>query len=190
MQQLTKEELARGLESTFVFFYRSSKAAPGKGSNEVVLHRFKELEGHVEFRQQLSNFFPCLIKAEDGRMFPSAEHFFHAEKMAMVDAQKATLFENGKKFGVMAPAKIKSLTGKSKLDMGDKLEEWDKRVPEVLERIWWLKFSQNESLKKMLLATMDARLMHYVKRRGRSAMYEHWTPLEKIRAELLHVEEE
>lgn len=181
MKQISIDELRDKTVSTFVFFYRSSKVPPGKGNKENASHSFEALEKIPDFRQQLSNFYPCRIVDGDGREFPSAEHYFHAEKMAMIDVRRAKLFETGKMYGKMLPSELRSLTGKARLNMGDKLEEWEKRVPEVLKHVWELKFTQNEKLKTMLLATMDARLVHFAKRRGSPAVYEHWVELEVIR---------
>jgi predicted NAD-dependent protein-ADP-ribosyltransferase YbiA (DUF1768 family) len=40
------------------------------------------------------------------------------------------------------------------------LEVWDKEKDEVMARAWRAKFSQNEEMRKVLLATGEAELLH------------------------------
>lgn len=178
MKSFTVEELDRKEKATFVFFSGSS---PKIGRHERALEDMSALKKFPNFRRELSNFHLTHIEDEAGRKYPSAEHMFHAEKSRMVKPKYAELFETGKLFGLLPPAKTIAKTGKNALDMGESMKDWINMKEEVLERIWRLKFIQNPALMEMLVATGDARLVHYAKQRGKSPVYEHWEELEALR---------
>jgi predicted NAD-dependent protein-ADP-ribosyltransferase YbiA (DUF1768 family) len=71
--------------------------------------------------------------------------------------------------------------------MGAMLIKWEEMSDSVLAEIWRLKWSQSHELKTMLFATKNARLVHYMKKRGQKAKYQHWEALEELRREFRQV---
>lgn len=98
-------------------------------------------QGH----EWLSNFFHANFKL-DGKVWPSVEHFYVAQKNLNPDWQdRIRKTEN--------PGRVKRLGRKVELR-----RDWDKAKIPIMYRAVYAKFSQNPHLKEALLSTGEAPL--------------------------------
>jgi ribA/ribD-fused uncharacterized protein len=148
---------------TLCFYSGSSNTRPGMGPNErvCVLSRYKELEQIVNWRRKLSNFAvaPFVL---DGKTWRTVEHYFQAQKLRLVDPELADTFtvESGSVLGTEGNGVDAQKMRKARILTKELLEVWDKQKDEVMALAWEAKFSQNPEMKKVLLATGDAELLH------------------------------
>lgn len=140
----------------------------------------------------------------DGRRWASLEHFFHYAKFRNTYPEFADTFtfdsksKWSKNAGLAKQAgkagKVNSrgkhydpYTKKYKLNNRGKYTVREGFYDDLILRnnlqliSGWSKFSQNEKLKKALLATEDGGLYHYIKMTGSPAVRERWLWLEDIR---------
>ena len=163
-------------DDVVLMFYSKSKTGPlpGKGSGETIpankVRDYSELASIPEWRHKLSNFWvqPFTL---DGLKWASVEHYYQASKFKKnnpdfyrqfsldsgTELSKDSLMakgadgKTGKSRGMqIRPARIK--IDPDFFDGRDKQEMYDAQ---------YAKFSQNEDLKRMLLATRMAKLTHY-----------------------------
>ena len=105
----------------------------------------------TEFRldyQFLSNFYPCKVKLmDDDNIYPSVEHAYQAAKTINI-AQRAII--------VIAynAAEAKRIGKRAQLRL-----DWDILKLGIMTDLVYQKFSQNNALKTLLLATGDAILI-------------------------------
>ena len=160
------------------FYSRSSDAAPGKGSGEKIpsskISEFKELAQIENWRKMLSNFAIASFEC-DGKEWLSVEHFYQGSKF------KNTNKENGfyDQFSLDSqseisknPAMAKCAGGKTGKCKGKQVRPKNvimdvdfmgKRRDETMEKSMYCKFTQNPEFKRMLLATKNAKLVHFVR---------------------------
>ena len=160
------------------FYSRSSDAAPGKGSGEKIpsskISEFKELAQIENWRKMLSNFAIASFEC-DGKEWLSVEHFYQGSKF------KNTNKENGfyDQFSLDSqseisknPAMAKCAGGKTGKCKGKQVRPKNvimdvdfmgKRRDETMEKSMYCKFTQNPEFKTMLLATKNAKLVHFVR---------------------------
>jgi len=163
--------------STVFQFYLGSmdKPLPGSGAGESMgpegLKEYDDLKKITSWRKMLSNSWPAVFIL-DGHKWLSVEHYYQGSKFKRQNKDYYLLFSldsnselsqnqamaegaggNGKYQGkVIRPKEIKVdddfFSGRDKKEMEDAM---------------FAKFSQNEDLKKILLATKRAKLTHFVR---------------------------
>jgi len=163
--------------STVFQFYTGSmdKPAPGAGAGEIMgpegVKEYEDLKRIPSWRKMLSNYWPAVFIL-DGHKWLSVEHYYQGSKFKRQNKDYYLQFSldshselsknqamaegaggNGKYQGtVIRDKKIKIdddfFSGRDKKEMEDAM---------------FAKFSQNEDLKKVLLATKRAKLTHFVR---------------------------
>ena len=111
--------------------------------------------GQTRKHGQFSNFYPCNFKDEDGIQYNCSEQYFMYKKVEMFDPDNKELLNLILK--EVTPGKIKAYGGKRYLKkFNNKI--WEKERINIMETALYLKFSQNDYLKKYLLDTGSSNL--------------------------------
>ena len=195
------------IKDKFVFYSKSPDLQPGaykgKDWSEFVnrVEDYTELSKTKDWRKMFSNFYisPYIL---DGEEWNTVEHFFHAAKFRYSNIKYYKTFtKNGTKPWSLDPEKSKyagkagrvsEKTGKvydKKID-GEKIPKDVKIRDDFYSRgihkkamtlALFAKFSQNETLKKVLLNTNDSQLYHLITQRGQKSKLELWNHLMKVR---------
>lgn len=153
-----------------MFFSRSKHVYPGTGASEFLTEedqksgRFDALYQMQGFRQKMSNFHPVqkgfLCR---GKRWRTVEHCFQGIKCALVDPDYAATFSMDSESPLSqddANAARRAGSRRACPLSPDILKEWDRIKWGVMEEALNGKYNQNEELKQILLATLDAELVH------------------------------
>ena len=181
--------------TVFQFYSRSANVAPGKGAGEKMKadeqSKYSELAAIPNWRQRLSNFFVESFKL-DGHTWSSVEHYYQASKFKENNEEFYLTFAldmNPESELAVNPALAKAAGGKSGKFKGKRVRPSDIKIDpnffsgrhkEEMKRAQHAKFTQNEDLTVLLLATHDAKLQHFV----RASPPVVFTELMEIREEL------
>ena len=162
----------------FQFYSRSASANPGKGAGEKIkpvdIPKYAELAAVPDWRKRLSNFWVESFEL-DGHQWASVEHYYQGSKFKENnDAFYMSFSLDMNPEGELSkdPAMAKGAGGKSGKFKGKLIRPKEIKIDptffsgrhkEEMKRAQEAKFTQNEDLKLMLLATHDAKLQHFVR---------------------------
>jgi hypothetical protein len=177
-QQAQAELLSDLYNNSTVFqFYLSSmdKPLPGSGSGETMgpegLKEYEDLKKITSWRKMLSNSWPAVFIL-DGHKWLSVEHYYQGSKFKRQNKDYYLLFSldsNSELSQNQAMAEGAGGNGKyqgkvirdKKINIDD--DFFSGRDKKEMEDAMFAKFSQNEDLKKILLATKKAKLTHFAR---------------------------
>lgn len=179
----TKNELYDN-DIIFQFYIRSNvKPLPGKGSGETIpsekIKEFARLAEIKEWRKKLDNMWNGNLITLDGLTWQSVQHFYEASKFrnGNPDFYKQFSVDSGSELS-KNPDFAKAAGGKTgklgtrefrhKSILIDK--DFLERESKVMEKALYAKFTQHEELKELLIATNNAKLMHYVQAKPAETM--------------------
>jgi len=186
VSDLVKRENLYNPEIQFYFYSGSKNAPPGKGAREIMpvalLKEYKEsLSEYPDFRKMLSNFgdAPFVL---DGLNWASVEHYYQASKFKKnnPDFYRTFSLNSGSELSkdpIMAKAyggktgKYKGKLVRAKNIIVDE-DFFSGRGEKEMFDSQLAKFTQNDNMRNMLLATKDAQLMHTISRSSKSIPFD------------------
>lgn len=178
--------------TVFMFYSKSANKKPGKGKGETIpddrLIEFNELAKMKDWRKVLSNFYMkpkrdgevVSLFELDGLKWASVEHYYHANKFKKNHPDYYRLFSIDSGSQIMDDArKALGAGGKTGKVSGKKFrpknvvmdEDFfdDNNNEKVMEKGQMAKYQQDDISRQVLLATKDAKLVHYTSSRKSKA---------------------
>jgi len=178
----------------FQFYSKSNKGPkPGKGSGEKIspdkINDYKALSMMPDWRKKLSNFWEEPFNLA-GKKWLSVEHYYQGSKYKKNNPEVYNEFslDSGSELS-KSPVMAKGAGGKKGSFKGKRIipkgvvidpDFFTGRSEKTMEEAMLAKFSQNEDLKRILLATKKAKLVHY--QRGKPPVV--FNDLMRVRREL------
>jgi predicted NAD-dependent protein-ADP-ribosyltransferase YbiA (DUF1768 family) len=173
--KIQEEELHSDLYNNLTVFqyyiYSMNNFAPGAGYGEIMgpegLSEYSDLIKFPLWRKMLSNAWPTLFKL-DGHKWLSVDHYYEGSKFKRKNKEYYLQFsldsnsELSKNPAMAQGAADKLIKTEHKITIDD--DFFSGRDKKEMEDALFAKFSQNEDLKKVLLATKKAKLTHFVKK--------------------------
>jgi len=177
------QEETKGLynpDICFYFYSTSRNVAPGKGKEEKLPKEFEneyiELSQIKDWRKKLSNLAESPFELDNLHWY-SVEHYYQASKFKKNNNAFYRTFslDSGSVLSTN-PNMAKAAGGKTGLYQKERLRDkkikvdpdfFDGPQPRVKKEMYmaqYAKFSQNEDMRKLLLATKDANLFHMLTR--------------------------
>lgn len=161
----------------FQFYSRSNgKPLPGKGNGESIsadkVKDFSDLAKISDWRKKLSNFWNNNPINIDGLTWASVEHYYQANKFKNDNPDFYKLFsiESGSEIS-KDPEYAKAAGGKTG-KLGTKVLRHKKILMDsgfmensdkIMEKAMYAKFTQHQDLRDLLIATRNAKLVHFVR---------------------------
>jgi predicted NAD-dependent protein-ADP-ribosyltransferase YbiA (DUF1768 family) len=186
--ELVERENMFNPEIQFYFYSGSKDAPPGKGARETIPAELsaeykQSLAEFPDFRKMLSNFGECRFHL-DGLDWYSVEHYYQGSKFKKNNPEFYRLFslDSGSEMS-RDPNMSKAYGGKSGKYKGKQVrpkgivvdEDFfgsSGRGTQEMFDSQLAKFSQDERMRKMLLATKDAQLNHTLPRSSQSIRFD------------------
>jgi predicted NAD-dependent protein-ADP-ribosyltransferase YbiA (DUF1768 family) len=173
----------------FQFYSKSRDLKPGKGAGEKIdkkeVMKFAELAGIKNWRKVLSNFFEGEFTL-DGKRWKSVEHFYHASKFKKNNPEFYATFSLDSDTELSkSPAMAKGAGGKTGKFKGKQLRSKKIKLDEdffsskenerAMYRGQMAKYKQVDEAKRVLMATKDAKLQHFVRGQSPIVFYDSMT---------------
>ena len=167
-------------DTIFQFYSRSSgKPKPGKGSGEKInkdkILEYSELASIPDWRKVLSNFYITAKPFElDGKHWATVENFYHASKFKKANPEYYATFsvDSGSELS-QSPEMAKGVGGKTGKYKGKQLRPKTIKIDpdffttneneRAMFRGQMAKYQSDNLAKKVLLATKDAKLQHFIR---------------------------
>jgi predicted NAD-dependent protein-ADP-ribosyltransferase YbiA (DUF1768 family) len=190
-----EEEYLYDKSPKFMFHSNSENTAkPGKGSGESIRQSerndYIDLAKNKEWRRKLDDMWSSIVMEIDGKKWASVEHYLQYAKYKKGFPDFAMMFSMDSNSEFSKDAELAKHAGSETGKHGKKILRAKHIKPDVdyalgryqEERKLALraKFTQNEDVKQILLATKRAQLLHFVRRESPQID----TPLMRIRQEL------
>ena len=150
------------------YYSKSKNVDAGKGKHEFVndSSMYKELNKIDNWRKILSNFYTEPFIYED-KTYNSIEHAFQAQKIALVNKEKAEYFTiNSNHLIGISDGSVAQKNRKLVILNKEQLEYWNTIKHDIMKKITLQRILQSEIYKKILLLTKKSELWHCVIRNG------------------------
>jgi predicted NAD-dependent protein-ADP-ribosyltransferase YbiA (DUF1768 family) len=154
----------------FRFYVNSRDAYPGEGSGEKMpkkkMNSYKSLAKIKDWRKKLDHSYAKAPFVLDGRKWASVEHYYNAAKFKKGHPEFFFSFSLDSDSDISKKVSLAIENGKKNESKRIDPDFYGERSLEEKKKAIEAKFSQHEELKKMLLSTAPAKLVHF--KRGSS----------------------